>query len=99
MVTFKFCPQCAAIDMQQTPDGLDYCPKCKYSGTALEGAMDKVNAYKTKLKGGPVPTAPRTGSRPSNPLIGFTDAKDKTTSGTPLSKRPAKKQTDDFEIW
>ncbi len=74
----------------------------------MEGAPDKMNEYRKKLKNGtvrpqenqdnPKPNTDSPNTQPRNPLIG-------ATSVDPSQKKPEKPQkisrqtTDDFEIW
>ncbi|MDO8625195.1 MAG: hypothetical protein Q7R47_03865 [Candidatus Diapherotrites archaeon] len=104
MVKFRFCPACGAIDVHPQPDGTDKCNTCKYVGVAMEGAMDKLNDYRKKLKSGYSPatnavvsTAP-SGSASTNPLIGYTESDpNKKTELKP--KKIERRSTDDFEIY
>ncbi|MBS3061505.1 MAG: hypothetical protein J4215_02900 [Candidatus Diapherotrites archaeon] len=105
MVKFRFCPACGAIDMHVQSDGTDKCGTCKYVGTAIEGAPDKLNEYKKKLKNGtagpqshnPEP-APGVAPTPStNPLIGSTTVNQTKKNGLIEKHKP--KATDEFEIW
>jgi DNA-directed RNA polymerase subunit M/transcription elongation factor TFIIS len=101
MVKFKFCPACGAIDMHVQPDGNEKCNSCQYSGVAMEGAPDKLNEYRKKLKGGYTPTSAVTpteqGKASANPLIGYTT--DQPPKGGLKPKKVAAKSTDDFEIY
>lgn len=90
---FKYCPQCAAIDMKRLPNGTEECIRCHYVGTVMEGAMHEINAYKQQLKSGAVRTMAADSKDTSSSELGLSQArmqeKLKSLKG---------KKTEDFEI-
>lgn len=87
MVKFRFCPQCASLDIQSKDNGQDYCLSCNYVGVAMEGAMDKLDAYRKNLK------------KTSGEMPGKTGAKTSLGFSKPGGfEKPKKRSTDDFEI-
>ena len=48
----EFCPQCAGIDVKKEPNGLSRCKRCGFQGEMRYGAMNEINALKTRLTAG-----------------------------------------------
>lgn len=46
---FKYCPNCAGVDLKQLPNGTEECLRCHFIGVFREGAMNEINAYKKQL--------------------------------------------------
>lgn len=89
---FKYCPQCAAIDMKRLANSSEECLRCHYIGTAREGAMNEINAYKQQVKSGAV-RAPPSEARPQKGLVGLSQS-----SQEKKVKALKGKSTEDFEI-
>ncbi len=45
----EFCPDCAGIDIKKEPNGSSKCKRCGFVGEMRYGAMDEINALKTRL--------------------------------------------------
>lgn len=46
---YKYCPDCARMDILRLPDGRDECKTCRYVGVAREGNLSQINEYKKRL--------------------------------------------------
>lgn len=89
---FKYCPQCAALDIKRLPNGSEECLRCHYVGSAREGAMNEINSYKQQLKAGGVRVPPsESAGKSSNSQVSSAAIQEKLKGLKGTS-------TDDFEI-
>ncbi len=89
---FKYCPQCAAIDMKRLANGSEECIRCHYIGTPREGPMNEINAYKQQIKSGAT-RAPPSEAGPQKGLVGLSNSSQEQKLKSLKGKR-----TEDFEI-
>jgi hypothetical protein len=79
--------------MKRLSNGSEECIRCHFVGTAREGAMNEINAYKQQVKSGAVRAPPSMPAEPQKGLVGLSQS-----SQEQKLKSLKGKSTDDFEI-